>query len=345
MLTSGSIARRDRIAAARGPFVGLKNFGIPGSRGRLKRHVACAAGAQKRRCPNLGRPTVAKLQHYVPQSYLRSFASEGGKTPRIWCYDKTRQRAFKTNVRNVAAERTFYERSDSDQPLEDRLGRVESAFGSARPHVISMTDPAELSSANAAAVALFIAAQLVRTREHRQSIEDLMSQMGEWLRAEAAPELQASMGPCDAEQAREQQIASLNGDLVPSLAEVILKMKWVVLTNETNRPLWSSDHPVTLFNPVDAGPRGNLGLTCAGIQLYLPLSPSATLAACDPVMYAEMPSRGQQNDENVTFQNSLQVQASTRYLFASSSDFTLADRILVDHPDLADPARRRLRVE
>jgi hypothetical protein len=60
---------------------------------------------------------LAKLQHYVPQFYLRSFASEGGKTPRIWCYDKARQKAFKTNIKNVAAERNFYEKSWPASPL------------------------------------------------------------------------------------------------------------------------------------------------------------------------------------------------------------------------------------
>ena len=119
-------------------------------------------------------------------------------------------------------------------------------------------------------------------------------------------------------------------------------MKWTHLTNRTSSPFWCSDSPVTLYNPIDAGPRGNLGLACKGIQLFLPLSPYLALAACDPITYAGLPSEGNVVVDNVAFQNSLQVASSTRHLFSATRDFTLAEHILANDPELTDPRRLRM---
>ena len=121
-------------------------------------------------------------------------------------------------------------------------------------------------------------------------------------------------------------------------------MRWVYLANETDVPFWTSDHPVGRYNDVEPGPRGNLGLRCHGIQLYLPLSPIASLCACDPVMYGALPSRAVVERENVVFLNSLAVVTSSRYLFSSGPDFALAESMIADDQELADPLRRRTRV-
>jgi Protein of unknown function (DUF4238) len=46
--------------------------------------------------------------------------------------------------------------------------------------------------------------------------------------------------------------------------------------------LYISDNPITLFNSKDFGFRGNLGLACFGIEIYLPLSSHLTLAIFCP---------------------------------------------------------------
>ncbi|MDJ0696918.1 DUF4238 domain-containing protein [Mastigocoleus sp. MO_188.B34] len=46
-------------------------------------------------------------QHYVPQSYLKNFSSDGKK--KIFVFDKFEQKNFSSHVRNVASERGFYD--------------------------------------------------------------------------------------------------------------------------------------------------------------------------------------------------------------------------------------------
>ena len=49
---------------------------------------------------------IAKVQHYVPQFLLRNFGN--GKKDQLWgFYDKTSDRSFPTNAKNVASESRF----------------------------------------------------------------------------------------------------------------------------------------------------------------------------------------------------------------------------------------------
>ena len=48
-----------------------------------------------------------ELQHYVPRFLLKNFAK--GKKPQIFVYDKSNDKQFKTNIKNIAAETGFYD--------------------------------------------------------------------------------------------------------------------------------------------------------------------------------------------------------------------------------------------
>jgi hypothetical protein len=57
-----------------------------------------------------------KLQHYVPQFYLKNFASKNKKTYSINCFDKINEKQFTSNVTNIACESYFYDKGNV-QPL------------------------------------------------------------------------------------------------------------------------------------------------------------------------------------------------------------------------------------
>lgn len=58
----------------------------------------------------------------------------------------------------------------------------------------------------------------------------------------------------------------------------ILEKDWVLLRGNDTNPFYISDNPVALQNMRDFGPRGNLGIGVPGIEIYLPLSSTLTLA-------------------------------------------------------------------
>ncbi len=123
-------------------------------------------------------------------------------------------------------------------------------------------------------------------------------------------------------------------------------MKLSLFKNRTERPFWTSDHPVNRYNQIDARPHGNLGLQSKGITMYFPLTPKLSLCLCDPNVYGWLPSKYEIVDaENVMHQNSLQVYYSTRYVFSDSKDFSFAEKITRENPLLKNIDRKRLSVE
>lgn len=62
--------------------------------------------------------------HYVPQSYLKRFADR----EMVYVFDTQTDQIFKTNVRNIAAERDFYRIPDTAVSSEINSYALESAL-------------------------------------------------------------------------------------------------------------------------------------------------------------------------------------------------------------------------
>jgi len=92
--------------------------------------------------------------------------------------------------------------------------------------------------------------------------------------------------PLDKEIARLLSIKMLVNlkDQVPH----ILEKDWLLLKGKKANPFYISDNPIALQNMKDRGPRGNLGLMVEGIEIYLPISSTLTLAMYCPSLTAEI---------------------------------------------------------
>lgn len=280
-----------------------------------------------------------KNQHYVPQLYLRQFAAERRvKNRPIYMFDKTTGRVHRPSIRNVAAELHFYERGDHG--IEQWFTDIENGFVTPFQKLLTLQSLEDMNGPDVADTLLFLAAQFVRTREHRAHLKSigvaLRQRLDEW-GAEYDPE----WADVSDETLRTQHVAMMPG-LIQQCYEIMLHMKPVLMVNQTAMPLWTSDHPITLHNGIDAGLMGNLGLKCRGIEVHFPLSPRRSLCLCDPVTFGGLPDILQSKDVNhVMFVNSLQVITSTRFVFGSTGDFTMAVDILKRHPRYGDPDRLR----
>ena len=140
-----------------------------------------------------------------------------------------------------------------------------------------------------------------------------------------------------------QQHLKLIGE-APEFATYIYSMKWILLENKLGVPFWTSDNPVVRFNPLYHGPYGNLGYLSSGIRLHYPLTPQLTMVFCDPFHYEHQSTYNEvKMVDNVVFENSLQAMQSARHLFSISSDFSLADSILDENPELREIDRQSAR--
>lgn len=289
-----------------------------------------------------------KIQHYVPRFYLRNFARQDGSVFFTTCFDKSTQQSFATNIDKIGAEKYFYD-SDGDrsQLIERQLGRFETSFNEAYTSLIKRQQIKALSPEQLNSLAYFIAVQEVRTREFREGIEDMARQLHKRLSADRlSTELRRSLESMKgAEFSKEFQLDFMI-EKVPNLAAIIRNLKWVLLVNETGKPYWTSDHPVNRYNSVNLAPFGNLGLLSPGIEIYFPLTTHLALCVCDPVIFGQLPDHNELEDEqNIVFQNGLQVRSSTRHIFSTDNDFSLAKQMLTEIPELSNIKRQRVSVE
>jgi hypothetical protein len=90
-----------------------------------------------------------------------------------------------------------------------------------------------------------------------------------------------------------------------------------------------------------------------GTELQFALSPRYLLClverrwletAVPPLVELDGMLGGSLTPENVTFQRSLQVRDSRRFLFCCEDDFNLARDMCASYPDLRDPNRPRVEV-
>jgi len=109
-------------------------------------------------------------------------------------------------------------------------------------------------------------------------------------------------------------------DMTDSFADILLKMKWILVSNKTAMPFWTSDNPIVRYNPHKSELVSNLGLQSPGIQLHIPISPALAITICDPFEYADMPSELPAFAPNVDFNNSGQVIYSRRFGISARND-------------------------
>ncbi len=291
---------------------------------------------------------AVRIQHYVPQFYLRQFAQKKGKNYYVKCFDKTELRSFVANINRVACEANFFDPPESNHTTERWLARLETRFAKSYHRLIGHQELKRLSASDRVAISNFVSVQWLRTLEHREFIRDLITQVKHHLEEKNVT----------GQLRHELEMMSQDGHVVSfqiedmrtnvsQVVRIIQKMKWILAVNNTKLPFWTSDNPITRYNPVAPSHpfKGNLGLLNVGIQVHFPLTPRLSLLLCDPIAYCHFSDTVNVELENVVFHNELQVDWSTRFLFSSDDDFSLARARIEKHPEAGRIGRQRVKTD
>ena len=290
-----------------------------------------------------------KFFHYVPQFYLRNF-SIPDKENMIWCFDKVTSKAFIADIRNMGCAKDFY-----DENSEKHLSSLESQISPVYRKLVKTGDLASLNWSERIIIATFIAIQDTRTQEGRIALkevgETLIGKIVETMPASAKKSVESTKNLSKIVQekaevlAKETQITMLKEETM-LFADILLGLQWILMENKSKTLLWTSDNPVNKYNPIKPPHPylGNLGYYCAGIEIFLPLSPSLCLCLCDLGTHKLVPSEKMVmlSKQNVIFQNYFQLAQSSRHIFSQNGDYSLATKILKDQPSLRDPLRKRV---
>ena len=287
-----------------------------------------------------------KIQHYVPRFYLRNFSQQIGKEFYLHCFDKSSFRQFRVNITSIGCEKYFYEIENDPVKIEKILSRREAVFNIAYEKIISKKHLSNLSLKEKEAIATFATVQEIRTREMREMYKSIGKKIKNALSDRPlSKDLERQSKGVDTEQtARTLQLRLILETLLRKndLVDILLRMKWCLYENNTGMPFWTSDHPLSRFNPIDLRPYGNLGLLCRGIEISFPLSPQLGLSFCDPDNYRFNPEKSVCKEDNVLFYNTIQLRSSTRHVFSIDNDFSIAKKWLNEHPDFRNIERKRI---
>ncbi len=279
-----------------------------------------------------------KAQHYVPQFYLRNFAIKRKKGFFIYCFDKVTRKIFRPNVKNVANQTGFYDfiaLNGDETSIEDLFNDVEAKTKIAIQAIIESPTLSTLSE-NRITLANFFALQESRTLAFRDIHEDIIR--GANLRFQKDD----FTLPTPIENDTKEFQARFLIETSTTFANVLLELKWILVTNRTNKPYWTSDNPIFRYNPHKSEFVGNLGLKSSGIQLHIPINPWFTVIICDPFEYAHIDFETIAEPPNIDFNNSGQVLNSRQYIFSIDEDFDLAQEMLNNNPDFSNPNRPRI---
>jgi hypothetical protein len=276
--------------------------------------------------------------HYVPQFYLRHFAKKRRNKFYLWCLDKTTEKTFRSNPKNLAQETGFYDIrtiNGEDITLEEYLSKLETKFGVALENLCKNPTTKGLTP-NIDDMSLFVACQMIRTPILHKEINDASNELNRRLQKDHV------QIPLSSPDELKQIQASMIVENAPIMAKVLSEMMWIILHNESKVPFFTSDNPVIKYNPLNDGVTGNLGLLSEGIQIYFPISPTHALIICDKRQYFTSKTEIKASSQNIEFVNSGQVLFSQRYIYSSNNNFDLAIDMLKKSPDLADPNRMRV---
>ncbi|MBA2933070.1 DUF4238 domain-containing protein [Sphingomonas sp. CGMCC 1.13654] len=264
-----------------------------------------------------------KLHHYVPQFHLRRFADSKGC---LWVWDKQNDRIFSAPPAGMAAETHFYRLTQYEglgydpAMMEHQLSSLEAAMAAVTGQWLDwLPDMAPLDRlpiprANRRAVALFLAVQVLRTRDTR----DILS---------ALVELDRGTRPSQQEERELHTELIWDEKLVETLARRFSRSIWIIGLNDSGTPFVTSDNPVA-FRTADNRQWRRAAILERGTYLVYPLSPTAILYCHPPHGHFRALRRFADSVSPVTFtqsmvesDNSGQTFMATRFLMSSRQNF------------------------
>jgi hypothetical protein len=292
----------------------------------------------------IGDRAIKKRQHFVPQFYLRRFATlEPSEV--IWTYDTMTGDVRPSTVDATAFERYLYAVTLEDgtrlNDLEDFLADIE---GSGAPVLAKLISGAPISDQERANFASFMATMYVRTDAFRHEYATLamnLAQLQIYATASHdgafrtfAKRYQQDHGPMSGEEIafmrdvmRRPQDFTISVDkewtlrafmACETLAPIFDRMRWTVMRTSGQHFFVTSDNPVVFKVPRDYQNRllGN-SLKHPKVEVTFPLSSATCLLA---TWDADNPTLCNVEPEDVKFANRVRSVYARRFLFARQRD-------------------------
>jgi len=309
---------------------------------------------------------MTKHTHIVQRRYLQNFSVTEKNKNLIWRFDKSREKIQKIPISKCAVENYFY-----PQEIEDWLANEIELKGITLINRIIEKESVEiLDKAEKIDLIRWILVQDCRTREYRielkQGIESLTKRLLEvdFIPRKALELLNKKYSI----EYGEEPIKNLQISMMQrfeKLAPQLSSYHWYLISNDTEIPFYTSDHPIIKHNPYRSSVQkitkkkaigSGVGYLVKGVHLAVPISPRLLIEIGDlsEVIKEPVPqflkneltvSRRQLVKENVEFYNSMVTRFSNLYVFSQTNDFTIFHNFLELNPEAKDKKRERFQIK
>ena len=264
-----------------------------------------------------------RKHHFVPRFYLRGFAS-APKRIHLYNFDNDILRAD-ISLNKQCQKNHFY---GSDNVVENALAEIE---GNIAPVIASIRENHELPDLRSEGhhlLILFVAFQLVRTTGTADKINEFIDLVGKKI---ALYFSDLSNKDLEAVRISLENPVYISMSCVDDMAEGIedLKMQLVCCSNEQR--FFTSDDPTFRYNTFceDIQEAGKVGVLCHGLQIFLPISPTALLILYDENIYKVGDGRFSVleniTDKDVATLNRLQAISANQNMYFS--DWSCRDQV------------------
>jgi hypothetical protein len=225
-----------------------------------------------------------KEQHFVPQFYLRAF-SQNKKQVRLYNFAGARY-VPSAPIRNQCARSKFHAFAPG---LEQELAQMEGAWAQAIRSILDRGAPPERFKDEWDFLIEFVVYQRARTTRAADGVNDLADNL---IKAQLRDHPAFKDADFDKMKVVNKHAVAFTLRLVHLFCAYAQDLGMHLFLNESPTEFLTSDDPVVAHNQYCEGiSQGCLGWNCAGLQLFLPLSPSTTLLLYDTSVYKVEGSR------------------------------------------------------
>ena len=212
----------------------------------------------------------------------------------------------------------------------------------------------------------FFVLQDLRTKEHRESIRQLhtgpLTKMHQFM-TEHSDEMKKSndelkklgIDPKNLKVVPKNEaidlfhlLSLLDKKHISGLSNILFNRKWSIGINNTNIPLFTSDHPLVKYNYENTVYGGGY----SSDEVIIPLTPKYLLIMISPVFWKDITLLNNKNcmvqelkKENVIFYNHLQARSSYNYVFSNTNEFYMMQKYLKRDPEAKNPFRSRVKFD
>lgn len=228
----------------------------------------------------------SQQEHYVPQCYLKYFASNKDKN-QIFVYDIATNILFKTNIKNIASKKNFYDSIEPEiqnKELEILFSKFETDYNTILEAVILRIEEKKSITQNMKeAMSLLLAFQMLRTESQRKYIGEWIDKMTKTTFEEThnlseEDKIALYKLELNPDYVKSQHIEFMfDPEIIRTIIEALDKHIWIIGINNTSIPLYTSDNPVVRKSHKKDKIHSYSAFGSEGIEIAFPLTPKYIL--------------------------------------------------------------------